>query len=142
MINQNLIYFPCLAMLILSAVILIKMFIGRVTAVKSGAVDVKYFKTYNHGCPPHRMLQTDKNFSNLFEVPTLFYMICLFSLTTFKVDHFMLGLAWLYVFCRYVHSFVHVTSNKIAPRMMTYGLSWIALLLMGIKLGLDLWPSQ
>lgn len=129
-------------MLILSAGILIKMFVGRLNAVKSGEVDIKYFKTYNQGTPPHKMLQADKNFSNLFEVPTLFYMVCLFTLATFKVDHLMLGLAWLYVFCRYVHSFVHVTSNKIIPRMMSYGMSWLVLLAMAIKLAVDLWPSK
>ena len=141
MMNQNLMYYPCFAMLVLSGIVLIKMFRLRVAAVKRGDIKVNYFKTYNAGSPTHQMLQADRNFTNLFEVPTLFYMLCLFGVVTFKVDHFLLGAAWFYVFCRYLHSIIHITSNKIAPRMGIYALSWIALIVMGIKLAVDLWPT-
>lgn len=134
--NQNLIYFPCLAMLILSAIVLVRMFLTRVNAIKKGSVDFRYFKTYNEARDlPVTMLQASRNFSNLFEVPTLFYMVCAFALATQNVDEVMLWEAWLYVGLRYVHSMIHLTSNKIMPRMSFYALSWVVLLAMGISLG-------
>ena len=138
--NQNLIFYPCFAMLILSSVVLIKMFRQRVAAIKAGDIEINYFKTYNLGNPSNKMLQADRNFTNLFEMPTLFYMLCLFSLATFKVDHLFLAVAWFYVLCRYLHSIVHITSNKIVPRMGLFTLSWLALLMMGFKLAVELRP--
>ncbi len=136
--NQNLIYYPCFALLVLSTFVLVRMFIARVQALRKGLVDVKHFKTYDYHGKNHPVLMTQasRNFSNLFEVPTLFYMVCLFALVTQKVDGTFLGLAWLYVLFRYLHSAVHLTTNKIVPRMSTYGLSWLVLIIMGVLLAL------
>ena len=140
LMNQNLIYYPCFAMLLLSSIVLIKMFRQRVAAVKAGEIEIDYFKTYNFGNPTNKMLQADRNFTNLFEMPTLFYMLCIFAMASFKVTHFFLAAAWFYVLCRYLHSIVHITSNKIVPRMVLFTLSWLLLLIMGFKLAIDLWP--
>ena len=140
--NQNLIYFPCMAMLLLSAMVLIRMFLTRVMAVKKGNVDFRYFKTYDDARNlPHSMLQASRNFTNLFEVPTLFYMVCAFALITMNVDSLFLWQAWLYVGLRYIHSLIHLTHNKITPRMSVYALSWIVLLSMGISLGYKIFQT-
>ena len=134
-INQQLIFFPCLALIFLCALVLVRMFFTRVKAVRSGSVDFRYFKTYDLDInPPILMTQASRNFTNLFEAPTLFYMICAFALMTQNVDRVMYVAAWIYVGLRYIHSFIHLTSNKIGPRMGVYSLSWIILLFMGILL--------
>ena len=133
--NQNLIFFPCFGLLILTGIVLLRMFMTRISAVKKGSVDVKFFKTYDMQVnAPMLMTQAARNFTNLFEVPTLFYMICAFALITQNVDGVMYGLAWLYVGLRCIHSMIHVTSNKLYPRMSVYGLSWIVLLAMSCLL--------
>lgn len=136
--NQNLIYYPCFSLLILSALVLLRMFILRLKAVKDGRVDVKHFKTYSYAENnlPIEMLQASRNFTNLFEVPTLFYMISLFALITQSVDRNLLILAWGYVLARYIHSFVHLTSNKIMPRMLSYMVSWLFLIAMAVIVAL------
>lgn len=112
------------------------MFLTRASAVKKGTVDFRYFKTYNEAKDlPIPMLLASRNFTNLFEVPTLFYMVCAFALITQNVDGILLWEAWLYVALRYIHSVIHLTSNKIMPRMSVYGFSWVVLLAMGISLG-------
>lgn len=131
-------YFPCLAMLLLTVIVLLRMFILRMSAVKNKDIEMKYFKTYNAGNPPILMLQADRHFSNLFEAPVLFYMVCVFSVITFQVDSKMLCAAWIYVFFRLIHAFIHLTSNKIRARMMAYAFSWLALLYMGLNLGYKL----
>ena len=136
--NQNLIYYPCFSLLILSVLVLLRMFILRLKAVKDGRVDVKHFKTYSYAENnlPIEMLQASRNFTNLFEVPTLFYMISLFALITQSVDRNLLILAWGYVLARYIHSFVHLTSNKIMPRMLSYMVSWLFLIAMAVIVAL------
>jgi hypothetical protein len=114
------------------------MFVLRISAVKNKDIEIKYFKTYSAGNPPMLMVQADRHFSNLFEVPVLFYMVCVFSVITFHVDSKMLLAAWIYVFFRVIHAFIHLTSNKLNPRMLTYAFSWIVLLYMGLNLGYKL----
>lgn len=136
--NQNLMYFPCLAMLLLTFIVMLRMFVLRVRAVKNKDIEMKYFKTYNTGTVPTLMLQADRHFINLFEAPVLFYMVCAFSVITFHVDLKMLWAAWIYVIFRAAHAFIHLTSNKIRPRMLAYTFSWAALLYMGLSLGYKL----
>jgi hypothetical protein len=134
--NQNYIFFPCLGMLILSNIVLMKMFFTRVEAVKNGTVDIRFFKTYDlQGNNPKLMTQASRNFTNLFEVPTLFYMVCAFALITKNVDGIMYSSAWAYTIIRCAHSLVHTTSNKIGQRMGLYSMSLIVLLFMGLLLG-------
>ncbi|MBY0414579.1 MAG: MAPEG family protein [Bdellovibrionales bacterium] len=133
--NPHLIYYPSFALLILSFGVLLRMFVLRKNAIATKQVDYRYFKTYNMADNlPIDMLAAGRHFTNLFEVPTLFYMVSLFALVTNHVDTVMLTLAWIYVGFRYVHSFIHLTSNKILPRMMSYFFSWIALMSMGLVL--------
>ena len=136
--NQNLMYFPCLAMLLLTFIVMLRMLILRIRAIKSKDIEMKYFKTYNSGNAPTLMLQTDRHFINLFEAPVLFYMVCTFSVITFHVDTKMLIAAWLYVLFRVIHAIIHLTSNKIRPRMLSYTFGWIALLFMSLNLGYKL----
>lgn len=138
--NQNLMYYPCLAMLLLTFSVMLRMFVLRVRAVKNKDVEMKYFKTYQAENPPVLMLQADRHFINLFEAPVLFYMVCLFSVVTFHVDLAMLYAAWFYVFFRVLHAFIHLTSNKIRARMLAYIFGWIMLLFMGLNLGYKLLP--
>jgi hypothetical protein len=134
--NPNWIYFPCLALMFLSFGVMIRMFLMRVAAVKDKKIDVRYFKTYDFGeNPPALMTQAGRNFTNLFEVPTIFYMVCVFALITHSVDTMMIVAAWVYVILRCAHSAIHLTTNKIATRMMIYGVSWVVLLYMGIMVG-------
>ncbi len=126
--NQNLMYLPCFAMIILSAFVLLRMFFTRVQAIKDGKVKISNFRTLNNlDSAPEKMLQASRNFTNLFEVPTLFYVVAVFTVITFQVNYFTLALAWLYVIFRIFHSLVHLTSNNVKTRMFFYTLSWLAL---------------
>lgn len=141
--NQNLIFYPCFALLILTSFVLVRMFVLRVLAIKEEKVDFRYFKTYDHGAGglPVSMVQASRNFSNLFEVPTLFYMVCAFGLITQNVDGIFLWLAWLYVAFRYLHSAIHLTSNRLIPRMGAYAGSWVILLAMAFLLAMKIYSS-
>ena len=131
--NQNIIYYPCFALFFLSACVLLRMGYLRVQAVKGG-MDAKFYKTYDNGSEPRLAAQASRNFINLLEAPTLFYMVCLFALSAKMVDHLFLWLAWAYVIIRYVHSAVHLTKNILPLRMILYFMSWTVLFIMATKL--------
>jgi hypothetical protein len=135
--NPNLIYYPCLVLILWTFLVMLRMFICRVQVVRTGQINIRYFKTYNTGenLPP-LAVQASRNFSNLLEMPPLFYVLCAFALITQSVDHWLLGLAWSYVGLRIVHSVIHITINKIMPRMSIFALSCGVLFIMAFRIGL------
>ncbi|MEZ0392245.1 MAG: MAPEG family protein [Pseudobdellovibrionaceae bacterium] len=130
--NSNLI-FPMFAMFALSAVVLIRMFLTRVAAVKSGQVKLHYFKVYQSEEIPEKMLQASRHFSNLFEAPVLFYVICILGIL-FQEGRVFVGLAWVYVAARAAHAYIHLGSNRVMHRMRAYGLGWLVLTAMWLLL--------
>ena len=130
--NPALVY-PMFAMFILSALVLARMFATRTKAIKSGEVKISQFKVYTQEQGPAKMLQASRHFSNLFEVPVLFYAVCILGII-FSAGTVFVVLAWIYVLARVIHATIHLTSNKILLRMSAYAFGWVALASMWIVL--------
>ena len=121
--------YPMAAMVLLTAMVLIRMVLGRVSAVRRGEVDARFYKTYQgDNSEPRTAAQHTRHFVNLFESPVLFYAGCITAMVTGQGTGVIVWLAWAYVICRLIHAFVHLGSNKIPPRMAIYGASWVVLL--------------
>lgn len=121
--------YPMAAMVVLTALVLIRMVLGRFAAVKRGEIDGRFYKTHqgDQG-EPRKAAQHTRHFINLFENPVLFYAGCITAMVVGQGTGLIVWLAWAYVACRVIHAFVHLGSNKILPRMTFYGASWIVLL--------------
>ena len=120
--------YPLFAMVLLSLVTLLRLFTGRMAAVRAGSGDFRYYKTYQDGGEAVELVQLSRNFSNLFEAPTLFYAACLAAMVTGQASHAVLGFAWAYVLARCIHSVIHTGSNALYPRIGAYFGSWVMLL--------------
>jgi len=132
--ESNLILYPVFAMFFLVAAVLARMATLRVRAVGSGEVPVKYYRAYQGGEEPERMRVVTRHFINLFEVPVLFYVVVILTYITQSVSTWMIGCAWAYVAARYVHSYVHLTSNDVLMRFRVFVGSGIILLVMWVSL--------
>lgn len=97
-------------------------FAGRVRAG-----DFRYGETAN--VPPD-VAVANRNFMNLLEAPVLFYTFCISAYVTHTAAPWMLAFAWLYVVLRIVHTFIHLTYNKIMHRFSSYAASNLVLLLL------------
>jgi hypothetical protein len=62
----------------------------------------------------------------------LFYVACLALYVTRHVGPRQIVLAWIFVVLRLVHSFVHLTRNRITPRLVVFTSSNLVLLAMWI----------
>ncbi len=120
--------YPMFAMVLLTFVTLVRLFVTRTSAVRAGTVDAAYFRTYQDGSEPEAAVQLARHFSNLFEAPTLFYLVCLAAMVTGQGSSVLVGLAWLYVLLRFIHSFIHTGRNQLPPRIVAYFSSWAVLL--------------
>ena len=125
--DHSLVY-PMFAMVLLTMTTLVRLFAGRVGAVQAGTADARYFKTYQEGSEPVSTAQLSRNFTNLFEAPTLFYVACLAAMLTGATSGLPLTLAWLYVAARVAHTWVHTRSNTLNHRIAAYFASWALLL--------------
>lgn len=74
----------------------------------------------------------NKNIANQFETPVLFFVACIVLFFIDADNLATVSLAWLYVFTRYVHSFVHVTSNSLRLRAPSFALGLLFLLLLWV----------
>lgn len=128
--NAYALVYPMAAMVLLTAVVLVRMVRGRFAAVKGGEVDVRFYKTYQGDTEPRAAAQNTRHFVNLFENPVLFYTACVVAMVMGQGTGPIVWLAWAYVACRVAHAVVHLGSNRIPPRMMVYGAGWVVLLAM------------
>lgn len=127
--SLHLIY-PLFGMFLLSAVVLMVMFKARVRAVKAGQIKAGYFKTYESVNVPEAVIKTARHFSNLFETPVLFYVICTLGMILNVDSQWFLILAWCYIAIRAVHAYVHMGSNKLPIRMSVYTVGWVIMITM------------
>lgn len=127
---------PFLSMIALSLCMLPIMFITRIRAVAKGQIRVSQFKFINLEGAPESVLKATRHFSNLFEMPVLFYALMLFCLHFQIHDKIIFIAAWCYVGLRLLHMTVHLTYNHVLHRMVSFFLSNLCLLIILIRAGL------
>lgn len=132
-----LLFYPALALVIWTFIIAIFLLVYRTLAVRNQKVRMSYYRVYSsEGVDvPERMIQITRNFSNLLEVPTLFYAVTLFA-TALNIsnDFFLIAGAWVYVTLRVLHSLVHVTYNNVLHRVFFFFMSNIILIAMWLRI--------
>ena len=89
-------------------------------------------KLRDHGEEAHESRLVNRNIANQFELPVLFHIACLLLYITDADNVVTVVLAWLFVLSRYAHSYVHVTSNRISLRGLTFGIGMLVLMIMWI----------
>ena len=111
---------PILWLLALTAVIWVLMATFRNFAVIMGGVNMHYFRIYRGDAPPEWIERPSRAFSNLLEVPLLFYLLCVLSLQTGVWDSVQTSLAWVFVAVRYLHAAIHIGINYVPIRFGAY----------------------
>ena len=129
------IVYPGIAMFFLSLAMVFHLGVSRFAAIRRRDVSVEYYRLYNEGEQPERLQQISRHVQNHFEVPPLFYIVLLFLLVTGSVTQVAVILAWLYFLSRCLHSYIHLGSNDVRRRFLSYAGSglilaglWICLL--------------
>ena len=68
------------------------------------------------------------NLRNQFEWPVVFYLICVFLVIEHNTDSLQIGLAWLFIAGRLLHSYVHIFLNNIRLRGIVFSINFVAVL--------------
>jgi hypothetical protein len=137
MSDQSILW-PIFAMVLLVAFVLTRLASTRLRAVQSGEMRLGFYRLFQGGEEPERLRATTRHMVNLFELPVLFYVACILAYVTGLVNGVLVVLAWLFVAARYLHAYVHLTSNSVPTRFRVFGASFILLMLMWVVLAYQL----
>lgn len=128
------IIYPMFSLFLLTFLIGACMGGARLISVKNREVDPRYYRLMSGGAPPDYVVKLSRNFSNLLEVPILFYVVCILLVTLNIVNTAMLILAWCFVGLRIAHSIIHITYNHPKHRFYAFLASFLVLLAMWVQL--------
>ena len=130
------IFEPMLVMLLLTIVVWLWLFARRTAYMMANNIDAEQVKTPEQvqQLIPDHVSAPAHNFKNLFEVPVLFYVVCLMAVALNQVDGLLINCAWAFVILRALHSIVHCTYNRVMHRFLSYMVSCLVLWFMVGKL--------
>ena len=136
--EQNQIFGPVFAMMLLTIAVWAYMYAKRIPFINSLDLEPEQITPAElaRRSPPAVSNPSD-NLRNLFEVPILFYAICVYLFVTQSVDSAYVIAAWAYFVLRLIHSAVHCTINIVILRFIIYALSCACLFLMILRASLS-----
>lgn len=124
------ILYPAFAMAALTFFCVSRMGLLRFSAIRRGEIDGRFFRLYKDYEEPEYLRVMSRHVVNLYEAPVLFYTISIIAFVTETVSILTLALAWAYVALRYVHSYIHLTSNRVVHRFRIFATSQFVLLIL------------
>ncbi|RWB09029.1 MAG: hypothetical protein EOQ39_03780 [Mesorhizobium sp.] len=134
--NQTTIFWPVLAHVLLIYIVYCVLGRRRYGAIRSGEAKAGQFKL--RSAEPASSVTVAANLTNQFELPVLFYVLCLTLHLTNGVNYLTLSLMWVFVASRYFHAWIHLTSNNLLLRSRSFFVSAVILLLGWIWFALHL----
>jgi hypothetical protein len=124
--------YPMFALVMLTFGVGIGLGTLRLLSVKRRHVDPRYYRLLAGYEAPEYVVKLGRNFSNLLEVPVLFYVLGVLVIVTGIESPPILALAWLYVGLRLVHSAIHITYNHPLHRFLVFLASSLVLIAMWV----------
>lgn len=132
--TQTQIFAPFLGMIVLTMVVWVFMYSKRLPFIFANRLDPDEITPdeFNRLTPSDVRNPSD-NLKNLFEIPVLFYALCLYLYLTNHVDTLHVVCAWIFFVFRVGHSGIHCLTGNVMLRFAVYCVSSIALWLMAIR---------
>lgn len=132
------IVWPAFALVALTLLVVMRLARQRFAAARAGRVDPRFYKLFRGEGEPDDVAATARNLNNLFEMPTLFYAGTAIAFAGGVAGTPLVALGWTYVALRYLHTAIHLTSNKVLWRFRVFALSLLVLLAYWVLLGIEL----
>ena len=137
--QQAAIFGPVFATVALTFIVWVYMYIRRIGFIQANdisPIDLAVPGALADRSPPEVSNPSD-NFSNLFEIPVLFYALALYLFVSNQVDGVNMVAAWVFVTFRVLHSAVHCTVNIVMLRFYLYLISTLAVWFIAARSILD-----
>ncbi len=132
---------PLIIMAFLKLFLTFRLLYKAFKSIKNKKISLKQFQLYD-GEFPDKLRSARYQFQNMFEIPILFYLLCLLHIILDNYTQLDIILAWVFVIFRVIHFFVRLQNQRnlnIKPRTYSFILSlvcltigWINLLIINI----------
>jgi len=129
---------PCTAMVGLTALVWVKLYVDRLGEMREKRIDPQSLASAAFKAEALQKTSASDNFRNLFEVPVLFYVLCLAAAATGTETPALVNAGWAYVALRALHSLIHVAYNRVMHRFTVYAASTLLLFGMWAAFAIDL----
>ena len=113
---------PLIAMILVTLVVWTALYVRRIRFLKTHRIHAQKVSTPEKVAAiiPEHVQNPANNFNNLFELPVLFYVLCLYLYVTGSADTAYVIAAWAFVALRAVHSVIQCTTNIVMHRFAIY----------------------
>jgi hypothetical protein len=111
----------------LTALVWVKLYADRLGEMRVKRIDPQALSTARAAAGKLERTQAADNFRNLFEVPVLFYLLCVALALNGGSTPGFVAAAWGYVGLRVLHSLIHTTYNRVIHRFLAYAASTLLL---------------
>ena len=133
--SNELILQPAIGMMLLTAAVWVVLYATRIPAMKKARLPTQTWTTPDTVVEflPEAVNYPAYNLRNLFELPVVFYALCLMLYVTGMVDTTYVVAAWLFVAFRALHSLIHCTVNRVMARFLSYLMASLVLWFMVVR---------
>jgi hypothetical protein len=122
---------PVFVLVFLTFGLMFWMGLSRVGALKRGEAKIKDVALGQTNWPP-RVQQISNSYTSQFQLPVLFYILTTLAMFTRQADYLFVVLAWLFVLARFLHVYIHCTSNYVRHRFNAFLVGAFILLAMWV----------
>ncbi len=141
--SNSTILLPFFGVILLTLVVWTYMYVRRISYLSREKIDLRKVDTPEKAATvvPGTVSLASHNLKNLFELPVIFYAVCLYLFVSDTVDGIYLAAAWSFFAFRVVHSLIHCSYNKVEHRFAAYILATVALWAMVIRVALRIFAG-
>ncbi|MFN2302008.1 MAG: MAPEG family protein, partial [Gammaproteobacteria bacterium] len=114
------IFWPMIVLAALTFVVEFRMYFRRAREIRSKQLRLSTIATRREMGAQLQDTAAADNYHNLFELPVLFYVLCIVLYVAGMVTVVQLALAWAFVASRIVHSGIQLTTNRVRYRFLAF----------------------
>ncbi len=129
--TRDWIFVPVIIQVLLTLLIYVRLIKVKIRELRAGLVNRDRLSLHEDAWP-ESVLQINNNIRNQFELPVLFYVLCLVLWLMNAVNALALAAATAFAISRVVHALIHLGSNYVPNRRRAFTVGWWVLALMSV----------
>ena len=131
---------PLIGMVVLTLLVAIRLLYFAINSTVTGKVHIKQFRVYD-GEFPTAFQSVRQHYKNMFEIPILFYILCILLIINNNYTQFDVIIAWGFVLFRILHSLARIPNRDVNLRFGLFAGSFIMLVIGWINFSLKYFCS-
>jgi Uncharacterized protein conserved in bacteria len=122
----------CTTLVVLTFVVGLRMLSIRVSEMRTKRIHPQSVALSAQRSQKLEDSRASDNYNHLFELPIVFYVLCLVAVATSHIPAWLPAFAWLFVVLRIVHSAIQCTYNKVMHRFLVFSAGFLLIFAMWV----------